>query len=59
LNYPKTKAELVKHIEGNKDKEPVTPDVIDTVRGISDRHYNDAADLVLGLERQRGIIPSS
>jgi hypothetical protein len=59
LNFPKTKAELVKYIEVNKDKESVTPDVIDTVRGIADRRYNDVADLVLGLEQQRGNIPSS
>jgi hypothetical protein len=59
LNFPKTKAELVKYIEVNKDKESVTPDVIDTVRGIPDRRYNDVADLVLGSEQQRGNIPSS
>ena len=49
LNFPKTKAELVKYIEENKDKkESVTPDVIDTLRSIPDRRYNDAADLILG-----------
>ena len=59
LNFPKTKAELVKYIEVNKDKESVTLDVIDTLRDIPDRRYNDVADLVLGLEQQRGNIPSS
>jgi hypothetical protein len=59
LNFPKTKGELVKFIEVNKDKESVTLDVIDTLRGIPDRRYNDVADLVLGLEQQRGNIPSS
>ena len=59
LNFPKTKAELVKYIEENKDKEKesITPDVIDTLRSIPDRRYNDVADLVLGLEQQRGNIP--
>ena len=59
LNLPKTKAELVKYIEENKDKESITPDVLDTLRSIPDRRYNDVADLVLGLEQQRGNIPSS
>jgi hypothetical protein len=60
LNFPKTKAELVKYIEVNKDKEEtITLDVIDTLREIPDRRYNDVADLVLGLEQQRGNIPSS
>jgi hypothetical protein len=60
LNFPKTKAELVKYIEVNKDKkEYVTLDVIDTLRDIPDRRYNDVADLVLGLEQQRGNIPTS
>jgi Protein of unknown function (DUF2795) len=59
LNFPKTKAELVKYIEENKDKESITPDVIDILRSIPDRRYNDAADLVLGLGQQRGNIPSS
>jgi hypothetical protein len=59
LNFPKTKAELVKYIEENKDKESITLDVIDTLRNIPDRRYNDVADLVLGLEQQRGNITSS
>ena len=60
LNFPKTKAELVKYIEENKDKkESITPDVIGPLRSVPDRRYNDAADLVLGLEQQRGNTPSS
>ncbi len=60
LNFPKTKAELVKYIEENKDKkESITHDVLDTLRSLPDRRYNDVADLVLGLEQQRGNIPSS
>jgi hypothetical protein len=58
LNFPKTKAELVRYVEENKDKAAVTPEVIDALRSIPDRHYNDEADLVLGLEQQRGNIPS-
>jgi Protein of unknown function (DUF2795) len=58
LNFPKTKAELVRYVEENKDKESITPDVIDTLRSIPDRRYNDEADLVLGLEQQRGNISS-
>lgn len=58
LNFPKTKAELVRYVEENKDKGAVTPDVIDVLRSIPDRRYNDAADLVLGLEQQRGSISS-
>jgi Protein of unknown function (DUF2795) len=58
LNFPKAKAELVRYIEENKDKEVITPDVIDTIRSIPDRRYNDAADLALGLGlgQQRGSI---
>jgi hypothetical protein len=58
LNFPKTKAELVRYVEENKDKETVTPVVIDTLRSIPDRRYNDVADLVLGLEQQRGNVSS-
>jgi hypothetical protein len=36
LNFQKTKAELVKYIEENKDKESITLDVIDTLRNIPD-----------------------
>jgi Protein of unknown function (DUF2795) len=60
LNFPKIKAELVRYIEVNKDKkESITPAVLDTLRSIPERRYNDVADLVLGLEQQRGNIPSS
>jgi hypothetical protein len=58
LNFPKTKAELVRYVEENKDKESITPDVIDILRNIPDRRYNDVADLVLGLGQQRGSIVS-
>jgi Protein of unknown function (DUF2795) len=58
LNFPKTKAELVKYVEENKEKESITPDVIDILRNIPDRRYNDVADLVLGLGQQRGSTVS-
>src|SRR5215208_3644162 len=54
INFPKTKAEIVKEIEKNKDKPEVTPDVIDTIRNLPDRRYNDEADLAVGIEQQRG-----
>jgi hypothetical protein len=53
LNFPKTKAEIVRYVEENKDKESITPDVIDALRNIPDRRYNDEADFVLGIEQQR------
>jgi hypothetical protein len=53
INFPKTKAEIVKEIEKNKDKPEVTPDVIDTIRNLPDRRYNNEADLALGIEQQQ------
>jgi uncharacterized protein YpuA (DUF1002 family) len=58
INFPKTKAEIVKQIEEqNKDssmnKPGVTPEVIDVIRNLPDRRYNDEADLALGIEQQR------
>jgi hypothetical protein len=58
LNIPKTKADLVRYVEENKDKDSITPDVLDALRNIPDRRYNDEADLVLGLEQRRGNTPS-
>jgi hypothetical protein len=35
MNFPKTKAEIVKYVKDNKDRPPaVTPEVIDTVTGV-------------------------
>jgi len=53
INFPKTKAEIVKEIEKNKDKPEVTPEVIDTIRNLPDRRYNDESDLALGIEQQQ------
>ena len=56
INFPKTKAEIVKEIEKNKDKPGVTPEVIDTIRNLPDRRYNDEADLALGIEQQKDAV---
>lgn len=52
MNLPKTKAEIVRYIEENKEKKSIPPDIIDAVRNIPDRRYNDEADFVLGLKQQ-------
>lgn len=54
INLPKTKAEIVKYVEENKDKPSVIPDIVDALRNIPDRLYNNEADLILGLRQQRG-----
>lgn len=53
INFPKTKAEIVRYVEQNKDKPAVTPEVIDVVRSIPDRQYFDEADLTYGIEQGR------
>jgi hypothetical protein len=46
INFPKTKAELVKEAERNKDNKPkITPEIIDIVRSLPDKGYNSQADL--------------
>jgi hypothetical protein len=52
INFPKTKAEIIKEIEKNKDKPEVTSEVIDIMTNLPDRRYNDEADLALGIEQQ-------
>lgn len=54
INFPKTKAEIVRYVEENKDKEDVTPEVIDVLKNIPDRQYNNEADLMYGMEQGRG-----
>jgi hypothetical protein len=56
INFPKTKAEIVKEIEKNKDKPGVTPEVIDTIRNLPDRRYNNEADVALGIEQQKDAV---
>jgi len=42
INLPKTKAEIVKEAERNKDNKPeITPEVIDILRNLPDKRYND------------------
>jgi hypothetical protein len=53
INFPKTKAEIVRYVEENKDKEDVTPEVIDVLKNIPDRQYNNEADLMHSIEQGR------
>ena|SRR5437016_10508528 len=58
INFPKTKAEIVKEAEQikNNKQEVIMPEVIDTIRNLPDRRYNDEADLALGIEQQKGRV---
>lgn len=53
MNFPKTKAEIVKYVKGNKDRPAVTPDVTDIVRSMPDKLYYNEADLIYGIEQGR------
>jgi Protein of unknown function (DUF2795) len=58
INFPKTKAEIVKEVEeqknkGSENKPGITPEIIDVIRNLPDRRYNDEADLALGIEQQQ------
>ena len=35
------------------NKPTITPEIIDVIRNLPDRRYNDEADLALGLEQQQ------
>jgi hypothetical protein len=51
LNLPKTKAEIVKEAERNKDnKSEITPEIIDILRNLPDKRFNDQADLAHALQ---------
>jgi hypothetical protein len=58
INFPKTKAEIVKEAEQIKNNKPqvIMPEVIDTIRNLPDRRYNDEADLALGIEQQKDRV---
>jgi hypothetical protein len=46
LNLPKTKAEIVKEAERNKNNKPeIAPEIIDIMRNLPDKRFNDQADL--------------
>jgi hypothetical protein len=57
INFPKTKAEIVKEVDaqkkGSKNNPQITPEIIDVIRNLPDRRYNDEADLALGIEQQQ------
>jgi hypothetical protein len=51
LNLPKTKAEIVKEAEKNKDNKPeITPEIIDILRNLPDKRFNDQADLAHAIQ---------
>lgn len=51
LNLPKTKAEIVKEAEKNKDNKPeITPEIIDILRNLPDKRFNDQADLAHDIQ---------
>jgi hypothetical protein len=51
MNFPKTKAEIVRYVEENKDREAITPEVIDTLKNMPDKLYFTEADFVYGIEQ--------
>jgi hypothetical protein len=58
INFPKTKAEIVKEVEelnkgSTMNKPGVIPEIVDVIRNLPDRRYNDEADLALGIEQQQ------
>jgi predicted Zn-dependent peptidase len=53
MNFPKTKAEIVKYLKDNKDRLAVTSEVIDTVKNMLDKLYYNQADLIYGIEQGR------
>lgn len=54
INFPKTKAEIVKEVEENKESLPL--EVVDAVRNIPDGRYNDEADFVRRIKDYTGSI---
>jgi hypothetical protein len=54
INFPKTKAEIVKEVEENKESLPL--EVVDAVRNIPNRRYNDDADFVRRIKDYTGSI---
>jgi hypothetical protein len=51
MNFPKTKAEILKHVESNKDDPSVTPQVLDTLRKLPDKRYETEAELGFELNQ--------
>jgi hypothetical protein len=57
INFLKTKAEIVKEVgeqqKGTSKNAPeITSEIIDVIRNLPDRRYNDEAGLDLGIEQQ-------
>jgi hypothetical protein len=51
LNLPKTKAEIVKEAERNKNNKPeIAPEIIGTLRNLPDKRFNDQADLTHAIQ---------
>ncbi len=51
MNFPKTKAEILKYIESNKDDPSITTQVIDTLSKLSDKRYETEAELAFELNK--------
>jgi hypothetical protein len=51
MNFPKTKAEILKDVESKKDDPFVTPQVLDTVRNLPDKRYESEAELSYELNQ--------
>lgn len=56
MNFPKTKAEIVKYVEEHKEDLAVTPDVIDVVRNLADKRYNSEAELSAEINKSSRAI---
>ncbi len=50
MNFPKTKSEIVKYAEHEVDP-TIKPQVLDTLRNITDKSYNNEAELSMELNR--------
>ena len=51
MNFPKTKAEILKYIESNKDDRSINPQVLDTLRKLPDKRYESEAELAFELNQ--------
>lgn len=51
IDLPKTKTEIVRYVEENKDKPAVTSEVIDVVKKMPERQYFKEADLTYGIQQ--------
>jgi hypothetical protein len=51
MNFPKTKAEILKDVELKKDDPFVTPQVLDTLRNLPDKRYTSEAELSFELNQ--------